>query len=613
MIGFLKGDPTSRDNHMEFPFATERDHPRFTVEQSVVIRSGEARKRKEQKLQKRDDSVDMSDDFDFESADLIENDDDDDTSSIPDITPSISVDSVLQPLLLLPPAMPLVEESTNNNNNNKHNSKKNRRGSIGGAVGGVKTGVRTGLKRAQGLLRSESEKAEQKRQVDTRVNFLNAFDPYHSYYSNGDVVLVKNRTTEQYEIEESTLVKPPPQDINESAPEKQGSSFTKTVSDARHEMHKMFNHAFNDKVYKIDKNLYSSVHNSSHDGTTVDSSKKTPYQIRADENNRILQIQKYSHSNQLISRISGIIQPMIETLQVGLYLGRTLFNLFTWQDPILSFWICFLGTILVILLYIAPFRWIFGVAGVALVGPQNWIFRLYQEQLPGYQPPDFNKIVKKKRIAKKSERETQKEGRGGFIFSSTSPGGNMHGFADPKELRSVVVPCSVLKYSRFYEWPPEAEYARVYEATPEDILMEDVQQQQTGGGGFGVLPTVAESDEDPSISATTQRESASRTSRPIRHAMLPGRFRERIGAIKDKAIKQKTKRIAALREKAKQRREKKNNTNRSEGQQERNANEEKSDDGIINSTTTASATTRKDKKKTDRKQVRWGFGRHKNT
>uniref|UniRef100_A0A7S0F6A1 Uncharacterized protein n=1 Tax=Craspedostauros australis TaxID=1486917 RepID=A0A7S0F6A1_9STRA len=176
----------------------------------------------------------------------------------------------------------------------------------------------------------------------------------------------------------------------------------------------------------------------------------------------MLQIYKYSHPNPWINRVAVIVQPIVEIAQEFLCLTRATFNIFTWQDPVLSFWIAFLAPIFILIMHFAPYRAIFGVMGVFMVGPQNWIFRLIRERTPGYKPPDFDKIVKRKKPKKELKQEEMP------YFSSEAPGNRLLFFKriDPTLVKQVVVPYSQLKYNRFYDWPPEPEYARVYASPP---------------------------------------------------------------------------------------------------------------------------------------------------
>ena len=176
---------------------------------------------------------------------------------------------------------------------------------------------------------------------------------------------------------------------------------------------------------------------------------------------------QYSHSNPWINRIGLILQPLVEMSQTMLFATRALFNVFTWQDPVLCFWLCFLGPILAVILYVFPFRIMFGLVGMYVIGPQNFALRVYRESRPGYVPPDFDTVVKKKRIEKVEDfREMQ-------FFSSEAPGNAQIRFRniDPTQVKQIVVPSNVLMYNRFYDWPPEPDYARVYAAPPPKNLV----------------------------------------------------------------------------------------------------------------------------------------------
>jgi hypothetical protein len=171
---------------------------------------------------------------------------------------------------------------------------------------------------------------------------------------------------------------------------------------------------------------------------------------------------QYSHSNPWINRVAIVIQPLVEMSQTFLFAIRALFNVFTWQDPVLCFWLCFLLPILALVLYIAPYRVLFFLSGIYIIGPQNYVLRLYRETRTGYKPPDFDKITKKKKIEKVEDfKEMQ-------FFSSEAPGNQQIRFRniDPTQVKQIVVPSNVLMYNRFYDWPPEPEYARVYASPP---------------------------------------------------------------------------------------------------------------------------------------------------
>jgi hypothetical protein len=115
-----------------------------------------------------------------------------------------------------------------------------------------------------------------------------------------------------------------------------------------------------------------------------------------------------------------------------------------------------------VVLYLLPYRVILGLLGLYYLGPQNYAIRLYQESRPGYQLPDFDTIVKKKKPEKEENYQDLQ------FFSSEAPGNQVIRFknVDPAQVKQVVVPTNVLKYNRFYDWPPEPEYSRAYASAP---------------------------------------------------------------------------------------------------------------------------------------------------
>lgn len=132
--------------------------------------------------------------------------------------------------------------------------------------------------------------------------------------------------------------------------------------------------------------------------------------------------------------------------------------MFTWQDPILSFWVSVLAPVVIVALHVFPWRLALGVAGVVLFGPQNWMWRLYQES-KGVVPPDMDTIIRKKKKAKLSH---DLEDEPLFTHATIRNESFDSSQLDRSQVRKIAVPYSPLLYShRFYDWPPEPEYARV--------------------------------------------------------------------------------------------------------------------------------------------------------
>ncbi|CAJ1933049.1 unnamed protein product [Cylindrotheca closterium] len=550
LIGFLNDEDAEQERHMEFPFASEKDDPQFTVEESIVIRSLESKKEQEKLKRQKKKRRNSSDSFDFDV-------DDDDKTLLG------GSDAISDHLFdgIVPSARSGLTASFRRDEMNQ---------GIKQVSTEAATAMKSGLKKAQ--VYAHNRPFNRNRLASSKSSSGNSFrmsgflDAGASvdYESYGDVIDVSQRQMgEAFVIEEKSLVKPPPQNINEKVDEGKGASFAKTVSDARHQMHDVLGHTFNDRIFKVNPFIHPKEDDSDDDRDRdraiprkdSSSEKKTPYQAMTDENNKILQIKRYSHSNQMVNRIGGVVQPVVEMLQIGVFLGRTIFNIYTWQDPIFSFWFAVLGPVLVVLLYIAPYRIIFGVAGAIFMGPHNWALRVYREKQPGYQPPDFDKIVRKKKVDKGLLDSQDQEFANCTIFSSAASGGNYEGHIDPKRLRTVVVPTSVLRYNhRFYEWPPEAKYARVYQSSAKELVRRA--RGQNHRGGEGTMRTIGENDAEGMfeyesvdssegdhtdssslLNVEIHRLSAGRvTRRPRRGSMIainPRQFRKKVVALTD--------------------------------------------------------------------------------
>jgi hypothetical protein len=123
----------------------------------------------------------------------------------------------------------------------------------------------------------------------------------------------------------------------------------------------------------------------------------------------------------------------------------------------LTFWLSIFGAILAAILFIFPWRIFLFVLGVAVVGPQNWAIRVLRAK--GLIPP----------IRVKPPPQVDQDEQGlpvdQPIFCSHS---RQHGDApakpsdiDSREVQRIVVPYNPLIYQRFYDWPPEPQYAQV--------------------------------------------------------------------------------------------------------------------------------------------------------
>jgi hypothetical protein len=104
----------------------------------------------------------------------------------------------------------------------------------------------------------------------------------------------------------------------------------------------------------------------------------------------------------------------------------------------------------------------------------------------GYEPYDANRLVKKKKVRQVVEPEDLP------MFSMYAPDNRAlsNDDHDTSHIRKVVVPASPLMYQRFYDWPPENEYARVKAEPPPkndvDCANEMMTQSSSFGGGRSI-------------------------------------------------------------------------------------------------------------------------------
>ena len=356
---------------------------------------------------------------------------------------------------------------------------------------------------------SNIEEEEEQEEASAVMDVQDSYPHEEEYIENGVVTNIR------------FLKKAPPQELNVKA--KGNRKLPDVLAQARHKVHGVLLHLFNDRVYPSTKvpdpldpaadehsvdSPSSKLGNVSIQGSspaTIKSGRSESSSSRRrrrilplnhspgskngvrsspaknstaenqystnDNYDRLLHSGKYSNGNPLISKVGVIAQPIIEILLAFLCLFRSLFNIFTWRDPILSFWVSLLGPVLVLVLHFIPWRIILGVVGVVLFGPQNLIFRLVWEHGKDAEDLEFDpdKVVKKRKV-KDAEPDIEEDPP---LFSNFTPNNNpiTNADIDDSEVRQVVVPNSPLMYQRFYDWPPENQYAFVTASdAPQPIL-----------------------------------------------------------------------------------------------------------------------------------------------
>lgn len=209
-----------------------------------------------------------------------------------------------------------------------------------------------------------------------------------------------------------------------------------------------------------------------------------------------------AHANPVVAKTAIFLGPIVSMMQLGLSITRALFNAFMWKDPYLSFWMSLFLLLFTFVFALFPWRLFMFLLGVIAVGPQNWAIRLLKRAFKaekGKWPhgdegeletekhekllPNESASDKSKRgnvgIGKSAPGNFLKLGRqlkndnpgnsGGaapsaqpsFCYGQNDNDGKNQDLSEATKMHHVVVPYSRLRCSRFYDWPPEPEFARV--------------------------------------------------------------------------------------------------------------------------------------------------------
>lgn len=171
-------------------------------------------------------------------------------------------------------------------------------------------------------------------------------------------------------------------------------------------------------------------------------------------------------SNPVTARLSDYMNPILSILQLQNQLARTVYNIWTWQDPFASFWATWLLLIGIVISVTFPFRLFAFVAGIIFVGPQNLLIRILRERrgnqtkgkVESENPNDVKALVL----------DEVKEDNIGATTPQFSVCNHLHLAKGqlpkqrvPKDDFELVVPYSPFRKQRFYDWPPDRSVSRV--------------------------------------------------------------------------------------------------------------------------------------------------------
>lgn len=249
----------------------------------------------------------------------------------------------------------------------------------------------------------------------------------------------------------------PEQNIDVQGPST-GKRLTDDLAEIKDKMHELTWHLFDDHTYVIKKP----------DALFFGESVKPSKRKKSDPSKKLdkyLHMGQYSHSNPFVARVGMYVEPIIGSTYSILCLFRAGFNITTWQDPMLTFWVSLVCGILSLILFFFPWRIFLFIVGVVLVGPQNWVIRILREQ--GRLPPAPKYRSKKGDSSAANHENISEIPTDKPVFtkecrmSGNGPRKPIDPSVDPREIHHVVVPYSALCHQRCNDWPPEPQYACV--------------------------------------------------------------------------------------------------------------------------------------------------------
>lgn len=232
-------------------------------------------------------------------------------------------------------------------------------------------------------------------------------------------------------------------------------------------MHELMYNNFNDRCYHI-KNK-----NAVYFGEASKARARRKRAKNVDKKlDKLLGIKEYSSGNPIISRLSQFVEPIIGIVIGYLSAFRAGFNVFTWQDPYLTFWVFLICLALSIIFFLMPWRLVLFAAGMALVGPQNWAIRVMREK--GILPP-----LKPKKRKDGEDLCPQQQLVYGHKRLDGMAGPKPPEPIDPLEVHHVVVPYGPFMHQRFYDWPPERQYSTVTPSGRQIPVLNDFHQDMS--------------------------------------------------------------------------------------------------------------------------------------
>ena len=162
----------------------------------------------------------------------------------------------------------------------------------------------------------------------------------------------------------------PEQDIDRRGDGSKDKSLVEDLQEVKFKMHDFTFQLFNDQAYAI-KDPGSVYYGQSQPSRRA--SRRAAEDV-SKQLDKLLGLGEYSSGNMIVSRVAPFVEPVVGAANGFLSLFRALFNIFTWRDPFLSFWVTLLSAMLAAILFVFPWRLVLFVVGIVVVGPQVSVF-----------------------------------------------------------------------------------------------------------------------------------------------------------------------------------------------------------------------------------------------
>ena len=193
----------------------------------------------------------------------------------------------------------------------------------------------------------ENDEYDEDKVVDTEEIDFESFDNESDDESDYDVFGHNLKQCIPHLKKGQSFPAGPQQDINFTS--KKPVQVRQLLMHTEHVLQSATGYIFNQQYYRLENNGKRHV-------------KKNEFMTR-------LGVKKKS-TNPIVNYSAQYLEPIMSMVNVFLSMARLLFNISTWKDPILSFWVLMFFTALMLILIVFPWKHFFFVMGIVTLGPQ---------------------------------------------------------------------------------------------------------------------------------------------------------------------------------------------------------------------------------------------------